>query len=391
MIRTTLNKYKKNDTQEIKKELIKEITEEIKEYICERCKDPFYTNRDLQSHLNKMTKCKKRDFSGKILRPCKCECGITVSCPGNLTRHMKNCEFLERNKQIDFIDNIPPMIISPSTNNAICAYTRQFNIIGILEDEMTLLEQPGNNFYLTLFEMIHCKKKRSSYHNICYPRNQTRKMLVYTENHCWKELSATEVINRVIFTITNDLHIFSNDILYDKGKQNMRKEIRAQMKSTTKIGSKYKNTMLQLGEGILLLLRKHSLIIEETYMRTNICNSLDSSSTNSSNSASSSSSKSTTKKKIISKSSDSTSSSPSKSTTKKKIISKSSDSNSDNLSYDSTNRSFDSSSDSSLEILPTKSIVNKKIISDTESFSNYPDSSSYNSSDYLFDSSSESQ
>src|SRR5208282_4478138 len=59
MMKTVLNKHKKKK----------------KKYICPRCKDPFYTNKELHDHMKKLAKCTKRDASPKILEPCECECG----------------------------------------------------------------------------------------------------------------------------------------------------------------------------------------------------------------------------------------------------------------------------------------------------------------------------
>lgn len=332
---------------------------ELKEHICKRCKDPFYTDRELQNHLSKMVKCKKRAVSDKILNICKCECGKILSCPSNLTRHSKNCDHINKNKQIDLANNILPITNLLSQTNTVCPYTRQFNIAGILEDEMNMLGEPGNNFYLTLFEIIHCKKGRYMYHNIYYPRNQTQKMLVYTEDYIWKQLPIMEVINRILFTIRNDLSSFSNDILYDKGKQKMRSEISAHIKLLNEkeltIGNikKYSETVLQLREGICLLLRKYSLIIEETLTKTNITSD---STTDSSTNANS----------------------------------KSCDGYSDDLSYNFSSCSFDNSSDSSSEKISLKSIAKTKNISKTKSFSDCSDDLSYTSTDYIFDRSNES-
>jgi hypothetical protein len=272
----------------------KEIKKGNKEYICKRCKDPFYTNKELSNHLKKLTKCKECTVSSKILPPCECKCGDILSSPYSLTRHMKICSKIKDNKQVKIENNIP-FINSLPQNNTILPYTHDFHIASIKIEEINILES-SNDLYLSLFKIIYCDKDRPQYHNIFYSLEETQTMLVYDRDYIWKKLPVRKVINTILFIITNNLRTYLLNILHNKKKQDIINKISTQIKLidenkvTAKNKENYTKNFLRLNENIKLLLIEHEEIIFKTIYETHITESSNSSFSTSSDSSSSASS-----------------------------------------------------------------------------------------------------
>jgi hypothetical protein len=257
----------------------KKKTKKIKhKHVCPRCKDPFYTKKELTVHMNKVTECPKRSVSPKILEPCECECGALLSCPFSLKRHMETCPYMQRQKDTTVVigGNISDEIIDSILQYIIVPYTQIHNIYTFSLEDFTMLINPKNNPYLVLFKTNHCSETKAYYHNIYYPPGQTQDVFVYTTGLIWKKLPIRKVFNEVLLIHRKELLILRNLLPYNND-ENLKKirdsisnyiDLVDPLQLTLENVGKYDDFILELYEDMRKLLRSHEGEIFNTFTKT---------------------------------------------------------------------------------------------------------------------------
>lgn len=235
--------------------LIKKI--DTKEYICPRCKDPFYTNKELKNHTKKMAKCPIRNASSKKLPACRCDCGKHLSSPYSLKRHTDICPYIEKiNNVTDLFRGYELMI----------PYTTDFNVEMFAKTEMDTFLDPQNNFYLSYFKIVHCNENRYNYYNIYYPHHQTKYIFVYTVDEIWEKHLAIEIIDKIIFTIRNELKIFLTNECHKTSE--VKNRLTKYINLINKKHPDSKN-MLRLNTDILCILKQYAPRISQIFIKSN--------------------------------------------------------------------------------------------------------------------------
>ena len=266
-------------------------------YICERCKKPFYTKGELESHEKKKKKCPIQEVSEIKLPICECDCGSILSSPHRLNEHKIICSYIKKQNRIKSnmeinnsnIKNNKGIIANGdnkifANNNItinnkystiiILPYTEKFQITaGLTQEEQEKITNPNRNPYLTLFELVHCNPQKPSYHNIYYQKEKVNRISVFTGID-WEEKKTSEIIAEIIQIHGKDLSKFLSHgayLLPKKTKDMIHEHIKLidTYNVKTKLDKKkFDNNMTYLHTNIISILVEKSNIICLTYIKS---------------------------------------------------------------------------------------------------------------------------
>jgi len=255
----------------------------IQKHICPRCKDPFYTKFELESHQKKIKTCPKRKASPKILVECKCtSCDKVLSTPQKLKNHMVICPVVINEQKIannsannsanvmgdnfgtnSVINHITNVIVN---RTAIVCYLTPFFAMSLNHSEQLELQNLNINPHITLFRLVHCNEFRKSYHNVYYDDDNFSLIWVYNGER-WYQQKFIKTMNEIISIQQKELdkfllawhrkisHVVSSHIgghtKYIDEKSNVRE---AHQKDVSNLYSNLRNLML-----------RHNNVVERTF------------------------------------------------------------------------------------------------------------------------------
>jgi len=263
-------------------------------YVCERCKDPFYTKSELLQHINRKNKCEERETPKNFLIECKCECTKEFSNPRKLKEHIEKCPVIKyikneksivmgnsnnvtiknmnsNNDNVKIINNIMiPHWDSPDNNVKgiisgvpittkviIVSYLDGFNISQLPSEDQEKIVDPLTNPYNTLIELKHFNKTIPSYQNIYYKKSLGIKGYVY-HDYGWKPEKIITIVKNVIESLKTDLERY----MYKIGLSLTAESELHLTKQTMK--PKYE----EISNQILGIIIKYSKMIEPIYEKT---------------------------------------------------------------------------------------------------------------------------